>query len=118
MESTAAIARAMSDTNRLLALYALREGELCACQLSVLLDVAPSTVSNHMSILRHAGLVGSHKHGRWVRYAVCASTDAGKEALEWVFKHLDEDESVKELLKERLKAVDCDCADIPDQFSP
>ncbi|MDZ7815219.1 MAG: helix-turn-helix domain-containing protein [Planctomycetota bacterium] len=78
MERTARIARAISDTNRLLALYALRLGELYACQLSVLLDVAPSTVSSHMSILRHAGLVGSHKHGRWVRYELSPADDIAK----------------------------------------
>ena len=47
---------------------ALRERELCGCQLIELLGLAPSTVSKHMSILKHAGLVDCRKSGRWMYY--------------------------------------------------
>jgi ArsR family transcriptional regulator, arsenate/arsenite/antimonite-responsive transcriptional repressor len=63
-----AITKALSDSNRVRLLCALRDGELCVCQLIVLLVLAPSTVSKHLSILAHAGLIESRKEGRWVYY--------------------------------------------------
>ena len=62
------IFKALADENRLRALLALHEGELCVCQIVEFLGLAPSTVSKHMAILRQAGLVESRKSGRWVYY--------------------------------------------------
>lgn len=60
--------KALADENRVRALCALRGGELCVCQLIALLDLAPSTVSKHLTILRAARLVDSRKDGRWMYY--------------------------------------------------
>src|SRR5450759_3292412 len=60
--------KALADENRLRALGALRDGELCVCQLIALLGLAPSTVSKHLTILRAARLVESRKDGRWMYY--------------------------------------------------
>jgi len=60
--------KALADENRLRALCALRGGELCVCQLIALLDLAPSTVSKHLTILRAARLVESRKDGHWMYY--------------------------------------------------
>lgn len=46
------------------------ESEVCACKLSEHLDLAPSTISHHMSVLRAAGLVTARKDGTWVYYSV------------------------------------------------
>lgn len=59
---------ALSDSTRLRLLLALRDGELCACQLISLVDLAPSTVSKHLALLRNVGLVAARKDGRWVHY--------------------------------------------------
>ncbi len=80
-----AITRALSDQNRVRTLMALKGRELCVCQIIKLLELAPSTVSKHMSILRQAGLVESRKDGRWVYYR---RPDAGvpavtRSALAW-----------------------------------
>jgi ArsR family transcriptional regulator, arsenate/arsenite/antimonite-responsive transcriptional repressor len=64
------IVKAMADENRVRALLALRGGELCVCQIMELLDLAPSTVSKHMSILKQARLVKAAKRGRWVYYTL------------------------------------------------
>ena len=74
------IFKALSDPNRLRALYALRENELCVCQIIELLGLAPSTVSKHMSVLAQAGLVNSTKKGRWVYFRALEQdqTDAGQ----------------------------------------
>lgn len=68
MKMVVRLLQALADENRLRALLALDRGELCACQLVELLRLAPSTVSQHMGILRRAGLVSAEKRGRWMYY--------------------------------------------------
>jgi len=62
------VLKALADENRVRLLAALQGGELCVCQLIALLDLAPSTVSKHLTILRAARLVDSRKEGRWMHY--------------------------------------------------
>ena len=62
------IAKALSDPHRVRALLALRNGELCVCQIIELLGLSPSSVSRHMSMLKSAGLLESRKDSRWVYY--------------------------------------------------
>ena len=68
MFSFMAITRALSDQNRVRTLMALRDLELCVCQIIELLELAPSTVSKHMSILANARLVEGRQDGRWRYY--------------------------------------------------
>ena len=86
METILAITRALADENRVRALLALRDQEVCVCQLIELLQLAPSTVSKHMSVLKQAGLVTGHKRGRWMYYRLPGTTasPAIREALSWV----------------------------------
>jgi ArsR family transcriptional regulator len=44
------------------------DAEVCACKLADALDLAPSTISHHMSVLVKAGLVSATKRGLWVYY--------------------------------------------------
>lgn len=44
--------------------------EVCACGLADALQLAPSTISHHMSVLVEAGLVSASKRGLWVYYRV------------------------------------------------
>jgi DNA-binding transcriptional ArsR family regulator len=68
MRDCIAIAKALGDPQRVRALMALRDGELCLCQLIEMLQLSPSTVSKHMSVLYQARLVETRKEGRWVHY--------------------------------------------------
>ncbi len=87
-------AKALSDRNRVRALLALRDRELCVCRLIELLQLAPSTVSKHLSILRQAGLVEGRKEGRWMHYRLPddRSGDAWQ-AIEWTFRALADTEA-------------------------
>lgn len=64
------ISRAAADPSRLRILKLLEPGELCVCQITAVLRLAPATVSKHLSLLRAAGLVGQRKAGRWVYYGL------------------------------------------------
>ena len=91
MEGFLAISKALSDQNRVRALMALRNGELCVCQIIELLGLAPSTVSKHMSILKQAGLVSGRKEGRWMYYQLPVKNQIktiAKNAIQWVFQAL------------------------------
>ena len=66
LQSTIGILKAMSHPVRLRILAMLRDGELCVCQMTALLDLATSTVSAHLADLKRAGLVSERKDGRWV----------------------------------------------------
>jgi DNA-binding transcriptional ArsR family regulator len=86
VELILAITRALSDENRVRALLALGDQEVCVCQLIELLQLAPSTVSKHMSVLKQAGLVTGQKKGRWMYYRLPgpAASPAIRQALSWV----------------------------------
>jgi DNA-binding transcriptional ArsR family regulator len=60
--------KAVGDSNRVRILCVLQGRELCACQIIKMLNLAPSTVSKHLSILRQARLVEDRKEGRWMHY--------------------------------------------------
>ncbi len=62
------IMKALSDNNRVRILLCLKDGELCVCQILEFLDIAPSTLSKHISILKNAALIQSRKSGRWKYY--------------------------------------------------
>ena len=90
MKEFMAITKALSDPNRVRILLALRKGELCVCQITELFGFAPSTISKHLSILHHTGLIRSRKSERWVYYRLPdkAAPIAVREALDWVHKSL------------------------------
>ncbi len=90
------LSKALSDSSRVRVLLALRQGELCLCQLVELLGFAPSTVSRHLELLQRAGLVEQRKDGRWryFRLAGPESPRVVREALRWVRDNLANDETI------------------------
>jgi ArsR family transcriptional regulator len=100
------ITKALAEENRVRILLALEVEELCVCQIIELLELAPSTVSKHMSILRQAHLVEGHKDGRWMYYRLAdenAPTEVN-EAIAWVKKSLWPNERIREDAK-RLEEI-------------
>ena len=65
--------KAIAHPTRLRLLGALRGGPLCVCQMTVVVKLAASTVSEHLSELRKAGLITDRKEGRWVEYRLADS---------------------------------------------
>jgi ArsR family transcriptional regulator len=96
MNPIVAIAKALSDLNRVRAVSMLAAGELCVCQITEVLHLATSTVSKHMSILRQAGLVEARKEGRWMYYRLADHPGrAAREAIEWVSAHGRQDPAIR-----------------------
>ncbi|THE63766.1 transcriptional regulator [Salinadaptatus halalkaliphilus] len=61
---------ALANDHRVRLLEALREGELCVCELQVVLEAPQSTVATHLRTLRDAGLVKTRKKGKWTYYRI------------------------------------------------
>lgn len=97
MRELSTITKALADDNRLRILAALRHGELCVCQVIELLQLAPSTVSKHLSVLRMAGMLESRKDGRWMHYRLPSESEgspAVHRALTLVLDTLADDERI------------------------
>lgn len=112
MRALLKITKALSDASRARMLMALAQGELCVCQLTELTQLAPSTVSKHLSILHDAGLVDSRKEGRWIYYrlppAQVPPDPVVSEALDWVAKSLEGDEQIRKDLRELKRILKTD----------
>lgn len=82
------LSAALSDPTRVRILASLlggRDEELCVCEVTDLFDLAPSTVSKHLLILRQAGLVEGRKQGRWMYYRPAREpSGAVAESLRWI----------------------------------
>jgi DNA-binding transcriptional ArsR family regulator len=60
----------MADPTRLKILHALQGGELCVSDVLTRVGGSQANVSKHLSVLRHAGLVGCRRAGVNVYYRI------------------------------------------------
>ena len=87
------IAKALSDESRLRIMMCLEGSTLCLCQLSEALGLAPSTVSQHVGVLKSAGLIDVRQEGRWhyYRWAASPASDCLRDAMSWVRSYASKD---------------------------
>jgi ArsR family transcriptional regulator len=50
----------------------LLQGELCVCDLMVILGEPQSKISRHLAYLKHSGIVSSRRVGLWMHYSLKA----------------------------------------------
>lgn len=62
--------KALGHPTRMLLIEALRDGTRCVCELVPLAPCDLSTVSRHLAVLRHAGLVERRREGTKVLYTL------------------------------------------------
>jgi len=60
--------KALADPSRVRILKMLQVRPLCVCEIREILDLAVSTVSQHLAILRDAGFIYDVKENKWVNY--------------------------------------------------
>lgn len=120
------ITKALTDENRVRILMALRERELCVCQVTGFLDLSPSTTSKHLSILRQARLIESRKKGKWVYYSIpdlAKTHSAVTNALEWVLSSLgtsnaiiEDEKRIQEILKQEATLYESESKQQADHY--
>jgi ArsR family transcriptional regulator len=97
------IAFALSDATRLRIIGALRKGEVCVCQLIELFALSPATISQHLAILREAGLITQRREGKWMYYSLAThatgdsapATPLVSSALAWLDSVLHRDPTIR-----------------------
>jgi ArsR family transcriptional regulator len=67
-ERTAVVGRAMADPKRLCVLESLADGELSVSDLSARVRCQVPNMSQHLAVLRSAGLVATRRDGTTVYY--------------------------------------------------
>ncbi|MEO8036735.1 MAG: metalloregulator ArsR/SmtB family transcription factor [Acidobacteriota bacterium] len=101
--------KAIGHPVRLRLLAVLRSGPLCVCQMTVVVKLAASTVSEHLSELRKAGLVSERKEGRWVEYRLSDSAvrDGILDAV-WPALEADREAKADAVLVKELRRIPLD----------
>lgn len=113
MDNLTALFKALSDRNRLRVVSALlKYEELCACQLTELMQVTGATVSRHMGVLVTSGLVTSRKDGRWVYYRLCQEQAEFFGLVQWIKTQLTNDPDSASDAKTLAEIIACDPEDI------
>ncbi|MDD5704494.1 MAG: metalloregulator ArsR/SmtB family transcription factor [Kiritimatiellae bacterium] len=110
LRATLRVTKALADIQRVRILMMLQRGELCVCQIVEVLELAPSTVSKHLSILNDARLVDSRKEGRWMYYRLPEGTDGAfvRPVLKWLNETLKNDGATAQDAKKLKTVVACD----------
>lgn len=110
LRTTLRVTKALADAQRVRILMLLRAGELCVCQITEVLALAPSTVSKHLSILAAADLLLSRKDGRWAYYRLPegAAAKAVRPVLAWLGDALKNDEGIRRDASKLRTVVACD----------
>lgn len=69
--------KALAEPSRLRIVVSLREEQLCVCHLVEQLGLSQPLVSNHLRVLREAGLVQTERYRYWTYYRLCPDALAG-----------------------------------------
>lgn len=70
METVAAFFKVLGDHTRIRILFALKEHEMCAGDIAVLLDMTKSAVSHQLAVMRNMHQVRARKEGKNVFYSL------------------------------------------------
>jgi len=105
MQELVKIFKALSEPNRIRILKMLEKRPLCVCEITSILELANSTVSQHLTALKEAGLIYADKEGKWIYYKLVKHpvTIYWKELRPLLKKWLNENEQVRKDVKELTK---------------
>ena len=77
-DKTLELFNALSDHKRMKIVKLLLNRKLCVCEFTEVLNVTQSTVSHHLALLEHTGLIRGFKKGKWTFYEVEKAEDVVK----------------------------------------
>ena len=99
----AKVLKALSEPNRLRILKMLEQRPLCVCEITEVLQLAISTVSKHLSILRAAGFIRAEQEGKWINYHL--NEIQGQESIGSLLHQLIDSLTSDETIQEDAAAV-------------
>lgn len=68
------VMKSISDETRLRILNILKDGELCVCEIEILLDINQSNASRHLNKLTNAKILEYYKVAKYVYYKINNNT--------------------------------------------
>ena len=107
-EMLASLGQAMAHPTRLYILDALARQEACVCHLTALLGQRQAHVSQHLRVLKDAGLVSDRRDGQMVYYSLAdVRTAAVVSLLKDLSRALDPSLSYPEVPSSPLDGCSC-----------
>lgn len=68
------VMKAVSDETRIRILNILKDGDLCVCEIEILLDINQSNASRHLNKLTNAKILEYYKVAKYVYYKINTDT--------------------------------------------
>ena len=115
MQAAVSFAKALADSTRLRVIAALRQRELCVCELCDALEATQSTLSTHLTLLRDAGITRTRKQGKWIYYRL---SDEAAPLIETFLGHFADAKCDKRIrrdtdrVRQRLKLRENGCCSV------
>ena len=81
--------KVFGDTTRIKILYALRNSEMCVCDIASALQMTQSAISHQLRILKQMDLVKSRREGKTIFYAL--ADDHIETILDMGLEHINEE---------------------------
>ncbi|MBS7528384.1 winged helix-turn-helix transcriptional regulator [Fusibacter paucivorans] len=106
--------KALGDETRFKIFLLLAENQICVRGLANKLGISESAVSQHLKVLREAGLIVGEKVGYFTHYKVQKGV---LKELEGVIGELAKDTINLQTVKEELHVVDFDCTKVCENQS-
>jgi DNA-binding transcriptional ArsR family regulator len=104
-EELARVFKVLSVESRVRIVQLLKSRALCVNALANLLEISPAAVSQHLRILRDAGIVRPEKRGYYVHYRLDEETLEGWRVL--ADRFLTEDDSFGPFLEIKTMKEEC-----------
>lgn len=79
-----ALFKALNNETRRRILELLKEKDLTAGEIAEEFDISKPSISHHLDVLKHAGLVTSLRSGQFIEYSL--NTTILEDVLSWIIK--------------------------------
>jgi ArsR family transcriptional regulator len=115
MQAAVTFAKALADATRLRVIAALRQRELCVCELCDALEATQSTLSTHLTLLRDAGITRTRKQGKWIYYRL---SEEAAPLIETFLRHFADAKRDKRMrrdndrVRQRIKLRENGCCNV------
>jgi ArsR family transcriptional regulator len=97
--------KALADATRLRILNLLLNGEMCVCDIQLVLGTSQPNVSRHLSYLKNAGLVLDRRAGYRIFYRLADPAESRRKRLYRFLREVYAKEGTLAADKKRLQAV-------------
>jgi len=115
MQAAVTFAKALADPTRLRVIVALRQRELCVCELCDALEATQSTLSTQLTLLRDVGITRTRKQGKWIYYRI---SDEAAPLIETFLRHFADARRDKRMrrdtdrVRQRLRLRENGCCNV------